>query len=228
MTGQGCQGCLPWHRMRRCRCACARCCAAGSSSTAGWWGREGLHQMVRRCGQGVRRVPAAATAATGQRPGAGPDQRRGLPPAAGRTARPGRLDTTRSATAMTGLLNLDPAVVATARRLAAAATEPVIALAHAHTTVAVERATLRLAGITGADVGFAAGDVPWVNRVVDTVREHCGLAHGAALPVFHALREHNLASLAELAEATLAGQVRYTVPTGRDAARAEKAARTAI
>ncbi len=127
-----------------------------------------------------------------------------------------------------GMLNLDPTQVAAARRLAAAATEPVIALARTHTTVAVERATLRLAGITGADTGHRAGDVPWVNRVVDTVRDHCGLDHGATLPVFHALREHNVATLTELAEATAAGQIRYTIPTGRDADRAEKTARTAI
>jgi len=127
-----------------------------------------------------------------------------------------------------GMLNLDPTQVAAARRLAAAATEPVIALARSHTTVAVERATLRLAGITGADTGHRAGDVPWVNRVVDTVRDHCGLDHGATLPVFHALREHNVATLTELAEATAAGQIRYTIPTGRDADRAEKTARTAI
>src|SRR5882762_3834488 len=127
-----------------------------------------------------------------------------------------------------GLLNLDPTVVAAARRLAVAATEPVITLARSHTTVAVERATLRLAGITGADTGHRAGDVPWVNRVVDTVRDHCGLDHGATLPVFHALREHNLATLTDLAEATAAGQVQNTIPTGRDADRAEKTARTAI
>src|SRR5919198_4991370 len=107
---------------------------------------------------------------------------------------------------MTGLLSLDPTVVATARRLAARATEPVITLARAHTTVAVERATLRLAGITGADAAHRAGDVPWVNRVVDTVREHCGLEHGVVLPVFHALRAQGLASLTELAEATAAGR----------------------
>jgi beta-lysine 5,6-aminomutase alpha subunit len=127
-----------------------------------------------------------------------------------------------------GLLNLDPTVVAAARRLAAAATEPVITLARSHTTVAVERATLRLAGIEGADTGHRSGDVPWVNRVVDTVRDQCGLDHGAALPVFHALRAHNLATLTDLAEATAAGQVQYTVPTDRDAARAEKSARTAV
>jgi len=125
-------------------------------------------------------------------------------------------------------LGLDPQVVARARQLAAQAAEPVIALAKAHTTVAVERATLRLAGITGADTTHRSGDVPWVNRVVDTVREHCGLEHGVCLPVFHALREHNLSSLTELAEATAAGQVQYTLPRGRDRQRAASAARAAV
>ncbi|MDQ2588898.1 lysine 5,6-aminomutase subunit alpha [Saccharothrix yanglingensis] len=126
------------------------------------------------------------------------------------------------------LLDLDPAVVAKARALAARAAEPVVGIAKAYTTVAVERATLRLAGITGADSTHRAGDVPWVNRVVDTVREHCGLEHGVALPVFHALREHDFANLTELAEATAAGQVAYRLPEGRARARAEKAARAAV
>jgi beta-lysine 5,6-aminomutase alpha subunit len=129
---------------------------------------------------------------------------------------------------MSGLLDLDPSVVAKARQLAARAGEPVVSLAKAHTTVAVERATLRLAGITGADTAHRAGDVPWVNRVIDTVREHCGLEYGVVLPAFHALREHGFTTLTELAEATAAGQVQYTVPTGRDADRALKMARTAV
>src|SRR4051812_12033736 len=129
---------------------------------------------------------------------------------------------------MTGLLDLDPAVVAKARQLAARAGAPVVSLAKAHTTVAVERATLRLAGITGADTAHRAGDVPWVNRVVDTVRDHCGLEHGVALPTFHAMRQHDFATLTELAEATAAGQVRYTLPTGRDATAAAKMAKTAV
>jgi beta-lysine 5,6-aminomutase alpha subunit len=129
---------------------------------------------------------------------------------------------------MGGLLELDPGVVARARQLAARAGAPVVALARAHTTVAVERATLRLAGITGADTAHRAGDVPWVNRVVDTVRAQCGLEHGVALPAFHALREHSFSSLTELAEATAAGQVQYTVPAGRAATSALKLARTAI
>ncbi|SHG24676.1 lysine 5,6-aminomutase subunit alpha [Streptoalloteichus hindustanus] len=127
-----------------------------------------------------------------------------------------------------GLLGLDPEVVATARRLAARAAGPVVELARAHTTVAVERATLRLAGITGADSAHRSGDVPWVNRVVDTVREHCGLEHGVALPVFHALTEQGLTSLTELAEATAAGQVSYRVPEGRERTRAARAARAAV
>lgn len=129
---------------------------------------------------------------------------------------------------MGGALELDPKVVATARRLAAKAAEPVVALAKAHTTTSLERATLRLAGITGADSAHRAGDVPWVNRVVDTVREQCGLEHGVVLPVFHALREHGYDTLTSLAEATAADQVRYTIPTGRAADRAARTARTAI
>src|SRR5882672_608278 len=99
---------------------------------------------------------------------------------------------------MSELLGLDRRVVATARRLAAKAAAPVVGLARAHTTVAVERATLRLAGIAGADTEHRAGDVPWVNRVVDTVRAQCGLEHGVALPAFHALRSHDLTTLTEL------------------------------
>jgi beta-lysine 5,6-aminomutase alpha subunit len=126
------------------------------------------------------------------------------------------------------LLNLDPTRVRLARRLAAQAAEPVVDVARRHTTVAVERATLRLAGITGADSTYRSGDVPWVNRVIDTVRDQCGLENGAALPVFHALTEHNLSSLTELAEATAAGQVQFTVPTGSSRAHAEKLASSAI
>ncbi len=126
------------------------------------------------------------------------------------------------------LLDLDPGVVATARRLAAQAAEPVVSMAKAHTTVAVERATLRLAGIAGADSTHRAGDVPWVNRVIDTVREHCGLEHGVVLPAFHALRGHDLATLTDLAEATAAGQIQFRVPTGRDADRAARAGRVAV
>jgi beta-lysine 5,6-aminomutase alpha subunit len=128
---------------------------------------------------------------------------------------------------MTGKLGLDQRVVRKARRLAAAAAEPVIELARTHTTVSVERATLRLAGLSGADPGYAGGTQPWVNTVVDAVREQVGLEHGAALPVWHALRTGGYADLPELAAKTAAGSVRYRLPTGADADRARRAARRA-
>ena len=79
-----------------------------------------------------------------------------------------------------GKLDLDPALVRRARRLAARAGQPVVDLARSHTTVSVERAVLRLAGVTGAD----PDGIPWVNRLVDAVRADVGLGHGVALPVF--------------------------------------------
>ncbi|MCW2642034.1 MAG: D-Lysine 56-aminomutase subunit alpha, partial [Dactylosporangium sp.] len=62
-------------------------------------------------------------------------------------------------------LDLDRAVVRRARQLAVRAGRPVVDLARSHTTVSVERAVLRLAGVTGAD----ADGIPWVNRLVDAV-----------------------------------------------------------
>ena len=134
---------------------------------------------------------------------------------------------------MTGKLNLDPRVVAEARRLAALAAEPVIEMARSHTTVSVERATLRLAGLSGADpasfsAGEGAGTQPWVNTVVDAVREQVGLQHGVALPVWHALGSGEYADLHELAAKTAAGSVRYALPDGKDADRAARAARRAV
>ena len=75
-------------------------------------------------------------------------------------------------------LNLDPAVVREARALAAKAGQPIVEMARTHTTVSVERAVLRLAGLQGADPDW----MPWVNRLADAVRETTGLEHGVALP----------------------------------------------
>ena len=83
---------------------------------------------------------------------------------------------------MTGKLNLDPRVVRQARRLAAKAGQPVVDLARSHTTVSVERAVLRLAGVTGAD----SDGIPWVNRLVDAVRRGRGAGArggGAGVPL---------------------------------------------
>src|SRR5580693_10214190 len=109
---------------------------------------------------------------------------------------------------MTSKLNLDPAVVAKARELARRAGAPVVKLAQTHTTVSVERAVLRLAGLDGAD---EAG-MPWVNRLADAVRETTGLEHGVALPTWDALLTGGYAGLPALAEAAAHGKAQFRLP----------------
>lgn len=124
---------------------------------------------------------------------------------------------------MIARLGLDPAVVARARGLAARAGAPVVELARTHTTVSVERAVLRIAGLSGAD---PAG-MPWVNHVVDVVREQVGIGHGVALPVWDALARGGHSDLTALARAAAEGTARFRLPVGRDAVRAGRAARRA-
>src|SRR4051812_28250862 len=95
-----------------------------------------------------------------------------------------------------------------ARRLAARAGRPVVELARSHTTVSVERAVLRLAGMRGAD----SDGIPWVNRLVDAVRAEVGLGHGVATPVFHAMRTEGIDDVTVLAQKAAAGAVRFAVP----------------
>jgi len=122
------------------------------------------------------------------------------------------------------VLDLDPAAVRTARRLAARVTKPIVRLAKDHTTVSVERATLRLAGLTGAD----PDGTPWPNRLVDTVRADVGIEHGVALPVWDALVRGEAGDLTELAGKASVGSVRFRLPTGRDRIRARAAAKKAV
>src|SRR3954471_19806133 len=93
-------------------------------------------------------------------------------------------------------LDLPLDLVDRARALAARAGQPVVDLARTHTTVAVERATLRLAGIEGADPDC----IPWVNRLVDAVVADVGLGSGVAVPVFDALLRDGHADLTLLAQ----------------------------
>jgi beta-lysine 5,6-aminomutase alpha subunit len=125
---------------------------------------------------------------------------------------------------MKGKLDLDPALVARARELARRAGRPVVDLARSHTTVSVERAVLRLAGVTGAD----PDGIPWVNRLVDAVVADVGLGHGVALPVFDALAREGDGDVTLLAQKAAAGSVRFTLPTGRAATAAKAAARKAV
>jgi beta-lysine 5,6-aminomutase alpha subunit len=121
------------------------------------------------------------------------------------------------------LLTLDPVVVRKARALARQAGRPVVKLARSRTTVSVERAGLRLAGLSGADVE----GIPWVNRLTDAVRADVGLEHGVAVPVWHALRHTNTGDLLTLAQKAASGSVTFTMPTGRSADQARRAARKA-
>jgi beta-lysine 5,6-aminomutase alpha subunit len=123
-----------------------------------------------------------------------------------------------------GKLGLDPAVVRKARALAKRAAAPVEKLARTHTTTSVERATLRLAGIQGAD----PEGIPWVNRLVDAVRDEVGLEHGVALPAYDALVQGSHADLTVLAQKAAAGSVSFRLPEGRDRARALTAARRGV
>ncbi len=121
-------------------------------------------------------------------------------------------------------LGLDPAVVHEARRLAELAGRPVVEMARTHTTVSVERAVLRLAGMEGAD-----GDgMPWVNRLTDAVREQTGLSHGVALPAWDALRSGSYPDLRALAVAAAEGTARFRIPAGGAAEAARHAALSAV
>jgi beta-lysine 5,6-aminomutase alpha subunit len=121
-------------------------------------------------------------------------------------------------------LKLDPATVRTARRLARRVTRPVVDLARTHTTVSVERAVLRLAGLSGAD----AERVPWVNHLVDAVRGSVGLEHGVVLPVWDALARDEAPDLLTLAQKAQAGGIGFRLPEGRGATRAARAGRAAV
>jgi len=109
-------------------------------------------------------------------------------------------------------LDLDPDVVQRARSLTAQLGQPVVQIARAHTTVSVERATLRLAGLRGAD----HERVPWVNHLLDAVREQVGIEHGVAVPVWDALRLGQAPDLLTLAQKASAKAVRFRVPDEAD------------
>jgi beta-lysine 5,6-aminomutase alpha subunit len=123
-----------------------------------------------------------------------------------------------------GKLALDPDTVKEARALSRKVGRPIVTLAKRHTTVAVERATLRLAGLEGADTE----GTPWVNRLLDSVRADVGLEHGVALPVWDALLRGEADDLATLAQKAGAGSITFRLPEGKDAAKARTASRRAV
>ncbi|MGL5824803.1 MAG: lysine 5,6-aminomutase subunit alpha [Nocardioides sp.] len=103
-------------------------------------------------------------------------------------------------------LHLDPALITRARELAAAVGQPIVTLAKQHTTVSLERATLRLAGLAGAD----PEGTPWVNLLVDAVRAEVGIDGGVCGPIFTAIAGGKAGDLAELAAKAASGGIRFT------------------
>ena len=121
-------------------------------------------------------------------------------------------------------LALDRATVRRARALARRAGRPIVRLAQTSTTVSVERAVLRMAGVSGAD----PDGIPWVNRLVDAVRADVGLEQGVALPVWDAMARGGDPDLTTLAQRAAAGSVTFRLPEAREADRARRAARRAV
>jgi beta-lysine 5,6-aminomutase alpha subunit len=115
-------------------------------------------------------------------------------------------------------------MVKEARRLARKAGAPIVRLAKRHTTVSVERATLRLAGLSGAD----PDGTPWVNRLLDAVRADVGLEHGVALPVWDSIATQGFPDLLSLAQKAATGDVRFRIPEGKAATGARAAARRQV
>ena len=115
------------------------------------------------------------------------------------------------------------AQVKRARTLAKRAGAPVVGLANRHTTVSVERATLRLAGLTGAD----HEGQPWVNHLVDAVRDQVGLEHGVTTPVYDALRRGVAPDLLTLALQSASDSAAFRLPEGKAADPARRTGRAA-
>ena len=110
-------------------------------------------------------------------------------------------------TGYTAKLRLPLEKIDYARRLATEITQPVEDFIADHTTVTVERATLRLAGVSGA----SAEGVPVANIIVDQVRHR--LEDGALLPYVNALVRTGFTA-EKLNEAIAAGLDISSMPLG--------------
>lgn len=109
-------------------------------------------------------------------------------------------------------LKLDQPLVNEARALADHIVAPIIDYIGAHTTVAIERATLRLLGVDGVD----EADVPLPNCVVDRAKQL--LSGGILRPFVAAMLLHQLNAQA-LAEAIGRGEVTLQAAAGDDSTR---------
>jgi beta-lysine 5,6-aminomutase alpha subunit len=119
-------------------------------------------------------------------------------------------------------LDLDDARVREARDLAERVCRPVEDLIERHTTVAIERAVLRLLGVDGA-IGEGVDARPYANLAVERIREQLGLARGAAVPFFDAVGRTG-ATPQEVAESAARGEVDFAWPDEPEPATAAAAA----
>jgi beta-lysine 5,6-aminomutase alpha subunit len=111
-----------------------------------------------------------------------------------------------------GRLRIDEAAVEECRALAAEIAAPLEELARRRTTASIERATLRLLGVDGAE-GDGSEAVPIPNRVVDEIRAAAGLERGATVP-FLAAVEATGEGVQETAERIARRELRPSWPEG--------------
>ena len=121
-------------------------------------------------------------------------------------------------------LDLDPATVRQARSLARKVGRPIVKLAKQHTTVSVERATLRLAGLAGADPDGRPGSTGCSTPSAPTSAS----STASPCPVWDALLRGEAEDLATLAQKASAGSIPFRLPEGRDAQRARTACRKQV
>jgi beta-lysine 5,6-aminomutase alpha subunit len=98
------------------------------------------------------------------------------------------------------------------RELARAIAAPLEDLARNHTTTSIERASLRLIGVDGAE-GEGAEAVPIPNRVVDEIERAVGLERGATVPFVHVVASARC-SIQEAAERIARREVIPAWPEG--------------
>jgi beta-lysine 5,6-aminomutase alpha subunit len=107
-------------------------------------------------------------------------------------------------------LELDEGRVAEARDLARRICRPVEDMIERHTTVAIERAVLRLCGLDGA-IGTGVDARPFPNLVVDAIQDQVGLDRGTAVPVFDLMLREGL-SIEEVAQRVVSGEAEFRWP----------------
>ena len=113
-----------------------------------------------------------------------------------------------------GRLPIDEEAVAECRDLAREIAAPVEELARTHTTVSIERASLRLIGVDGVE-GEGTEAIPIPNRVVDEIARRVGLERGVLVPFLHAV-EAGCGHIQSAAEQIASGEFVPEWPEGLD------------